>query len=142
MKRILLGMSLLAFICAFPAPLLAEDSSSPETKAKTEQACYVCSTCRSMAMKPGDCASCGAKLAPMHLLMVKDDIAYCCACSAGCKCEMTRDDASTCTCGKPIEKEGLKGMYLCGCAASCKICDRISDKPGKCSCGMASDQVK
>ena len=142
MKRILFGMFLLAFVCAFTGLLLAEDSSASDAKAKMAQTCYVCATCHTMAMKPGDCPSCGAKLAPRHLLMVKDNAAYCCACGADCKCEMKRSDASTCSCGKPVEKVDLKGMYVCGCAPDCKMCEKISDKPGKCSCGMERTQVK
>ena len=137
MKGILAGLC--AFMFTF-ANLLsgAEQAAAKVAPIKT---IYVCDKCHTAALKAGKC-TCGADLVSKHLLMVKEGNACCCTCGGGCKCETKGEDATTCGCGKPIEKVSVKGLYVCGCAPGCKKCEVISDKAGKCACGKEMELVK
>ena len=71
--------------------------------------------CHVVALKPGKCG-CGHDLVKVTVTEVKEQVAS-------------------------YEIEGktktakLTGKYMCACGSSC--CEMISDKPGKCACGMA-----
>jgi hypothetical protein len=94
-------------------------------------------------------------------LKVGDEVNVC-GCGEGCPCETISRKEGNCSCGKPLVKgkvtkveEGTAmieingkerlfkttGKYQCMCGAKCK-CDTISQKPGKCGCGMAMQEVK
>jgi hypothetical protein len=94
-------------------------------------------------------------------LKVGDEV-YVCGCGEGCPCDTISRKEGNCTCGKPlvkgkvtkveeatamIEVNGKErsfktvGKYQCMCGKGCK-CDTISQKPGKCGCGMKLKKVK
>ena len=77
-------------------------------------------------------------ISKMHCLGIKGEEASFCACGADCKCKMDTLDMTKCSCGKPIEKVNIKGMYYC------TKCDSgVTDKPGNCSvCGTELKQVE
>ena len=77
-------------------------------------------------------------ISKMHCLGIKGEEASFCACGADCKCKMDTMDMTKCSCGKPIEKVNIKGMYYC------TKCDSgVTDKPGNCSvCGTELKQVE
>ena len=85
-----------------------------------------------------------------------------CGCGAGCPCETISRKEGKCTCNKELVKttvtkveEGkifamvngkeqafkTTGKFQCACGPKCD-CDTISQKPGKCSCGKALEEVK
>jgi hypothetical protein len=85
-----------------------------------------------------------------------------CGCGAGCPCETMSRKEGKCTCNKDLVKatvtrveEGkmfvmlngkeqafkTTGKFQCACGPKCD-CDTISQKPGKCSCGKALEEVK
>jgi hypothetical protein len=68
-----------------------------------------------VALKPGKCG-CGHDLVKVTVTEVKDQVA-----SYEIK-------------GK-TKTAKLTGKYKCACGSDC--CQMISDKPGKCACGMA-----
>jgi len=99
------------FVMASTSLLQGADQEPPAAKVKSvRRPCYVCDKCQAVAMKPGKCDKCGVEMTEKHLLLVKDNIAYLCACGGGCKCEMKGDDTSKCGCGDPVLKIDLKGM--------------------------------
>jgi hypothetical protein len=117
------------------APAVAK----PEVKAPAAPmtaTCYSCDKCHMMAMAAGKCAMCGEEMTGKHILAVKDGKAMLCTCGADCKCTLKGDDMTKCGCGKPIASVSLKGKYMCACGADCPKCHTISDKAGKCECGM------
>jgi len=143
MKKLL---SVLALIIAgsIMVCLAAEPAAPAKAPAATKQVmpCYVCTMCKTMAMEPGKCPNCGMDMAAMHMLNVKDGMAYCCSCAADCKCTMKEGaDTKKCSCGKDVAPVSLKGKYVCGCGPDCK-CNTVSDKPGKCQCGEDMKKVK
>jgi hypothetical protein len=94
-------------------------------------------------------------------LKVGDEV-YVCGCGEGCPCDTISRKEGNCTCKKPlvkgkvtkveettamIEVNGKErsfktiGKYQCKCGKEC-ICDTISQKPGKCGCGMKLKKVK
>jgi hypothetical protein len=94
-------------------------------------------------------------------LKVGDEVNVC-GCAEGCPCDTISRMEGNCTCGKPLVKgkvtkveEGTAmievngkerpfktvGKYQCMCGKECK-CDTISQKPGKCGCGMEMQEVK
>jgi len=96
-------------------------------------------------------------------LNVGDEI-YACSCGEGCDCGTLSREPGKCGCGNPLVKakvvkvegdmayllaEGWEkprafktvGKYACACGKECK-CHTISQKPGKCGCGMEMQEVK
>ena len=96
-------------------------------------------------------------------LKVGDEI-YACNCGAACDCKTLSRVPGKCGCGMDLVKakvvkieegvaylqaEGWKeprafktdGKYACACGKECK-CNTISQKPGKCGCGMEMKEVK
>ena len=83
------------------------------------------------------------------------DTIYVCGCGAGCDCGTLATKVGKCGCGKDLVKTTVtkvekgtvffqvngkelsapaKGKYVCNCGEGC--CSTVSQKPGKCSCGM------
>jgi hypothetical protein len=96
-------------------------------------------------------------------LKVGDEV-YACNCGADCKCNMMANKAGKCPCGEEMVKakvvriEGgtaylkadnwmeerpfnMTGKYICACGPECK-CNAVSQKPGKCPCGMEMKKAK
>ena len=73
--------------------------------------------------------------AAKKVLAVKDGVAQVCACAADCKCKVG-DDPAKCSCGKAVEKQDLKGKFVC------EKCAVVADKAGKCACGADLVEVK
>jgi len=90
---------------------------------------------------------------------VGDEI-YVCACGEMCDCDTMSIRPGQCSCGKDMiktkvtkvdenmiyvesQKKGLKrlGKYACACGPGCQ-CNTISQKPGKCSCGVPMKELK
>jgi hypothetical protein len=90
-------------------------------------------------------------------LKAGDEI-YACNCGESCDCKTMSRNPGNCTCGKEMVKAKVasiesgkvmlqaagwekprafktSGAYACNCPPSCK-CDTISQKPGKCTCGV------
>jgi hypothetical protein len=63
---------------------------------------YVCAACKMCDVKAGTCTKCAAELKAMHVLTVKDGVVTLCPCEAGCQCTVKADDATQCSCGKPV----------------------------------------
>jgi len=122
-----------------------------DTRADGEQArqdvLYTCDcgpqcNCHSMSTKPGNCA-CGKPLKWGHVLKVEGNQALLCRCTEGWRCaDLDQSDPSKCTCGSPVKRVNLAGtgIYFCNCGGSC-YCNTVSDKPGKCRCGMNLKKV-
>jgi hypothetical protein len=72
----------------------------------------------------------------MHVLKIEGDEAVLCACGKDCACGIDPKDPTKCSCGKPVKRVSIKGMYVCNCGPDCK-CNTVSDKPGTCKCGVA-----
>ena len=85
-----------------------------------------------------------------------------CGCGAGCPCETMSRKEGKCTCNKDLvqatvtkveegkayvmvngKEQAFKttGKFQCACGPKCD-CDTISQKPGKCACGKALEEVK
>ena len=79
---------------------------------------YVCACdscdCHVVALKPGKCG-CGHDLVKVTVTEVKDQMA-----------SFQMDGQA--------KTAKLTGKYACACGSGC--CQMISDKPGKCACGM------
>ena len=138
MKRLLVGLCVLACWGMTATLVRAADMDKPAAAAAKTMTCYTCDKCHTMAMQAGKCATCGAEMTQTHVLSVKDGMAACCSCGADCKCEVKGDDMSKCSCGKAVMKVPVKGMYTC---AEGK-CNTLSDKPGKCACGKDMKKVE
>lgn len=90
------------------------------------------------------------------------DSVYVCNCGEKCTCLTTGKKTGKCSCGKEMVKvtltrvdsgkayyqeEGKErsvettGKYACACGPKCD-CDFISQKAGKCGCGMEMKKVK
>jgi hypothetical protein len=90
------------------------------------------------------------------------DEVFACNCGTGCDCLTLSRKAGNCSCGNPLVKAKVKsvgegtavliigdreqtfktvGKYMCACGPGCK-CGTISQKPGKCSCGVDMIEVK
>ena len=98
--------------------------------------------CNSVSTKPGKC-SCGQPMKWGHVLKTEGNEAILCTCKEGCKCSgFDPKDPTKCSCGNPVKRANLKGtgIYFCNCAGSC-TCNTVSDKPGKCKCGMELKKV-
>jgi hypothetical protein len=104
------------------------------------------------------CASTSKAPGAASLSVKAGDAMYVCPCDT-CDCHVVALKAGKCGCGHDLVKvtvtevtdqvasyqvDGkaktakLTGKYKCACGSSC--CQMISDKPGKCGCGM--DLVK
>jgi hypothetical protein len=136
------SMKLLAYPLALVYAFLLASCASTGSSAKSGQGdmLYVCSCgadckCKTVSTKPGKCG-CGHELKAGNLKKVEGDVALLCGCDSNCKCTIDAKDPTKCGCGKPIQKVSLKGtgIYFCNCGGSC--CNTVSDKPGKCKCGM------
>ena len=89
------------------------------------------------------------------------DTIYVCGCGEGCACGTLATGEGKCGCGKDLVKTTVtkvekgkifykvdgkelsapaKGKYACGCGTGC--CGTVSQKPGKCGCGMDLTKVK
>ena len=109
--------------------------------------------------------------AAASLLMAQDkskmvlkpgDEIFACNCGPGCDCQALSRKEGTCACGNALAKAKVKsvgegtavlvigdreqtfktvGKYMCACGPECK-CDSISQKPGKCACGVDMVEVK
>jgi hypothetical protein len=98
--------------------------------------------CNSASTKPGNC-KCGKPMAWGHVIRIEGDQAVLCMCGEGCQCKgLDPKDSTKCNCGTPVKKVSLKGtgVYFCNCGGSCE-CNNVSDKPGKCNCGMDLKRV-
>ena len=100
--------------CASVSKPAAADALS----VKAGEALYVCTCencdCNVVALKPGKCG-CGHELVKVTVTEVKGQMA----------CYEVDGKTKTAK---------LNGKYKCACGSSC--CQMISDKPGKCACGM------
>jgi hypothetical protein len=97
----------------------------------------------------------------MMKLSVGDQV-YACNCGAKCDCDMLSDNPGKCVCGEDLVKaevtkveEGMVTLkingqertfkttpkYACNCGSECE-CVTISQKPGKCTCGMPMKKVE
>ena len=132
MKKLMAGLVVLSFACVitvFAEEAAVEKAAAPAKEAVAKVApstVYVCAKCDTCAMKEGKCAKCGADMAKMNVVSVKDGTAMVAAPGAE---------------AKDAVKVSLKGMYVCGCGADCK-CNVISDKEGKCGCGKDMKKVE
>ena len=91
-------------------------------------------------------------------LKVGDEV-YACACGASCDCDTISRQPGKCSCGSDLVKAKVtkveagkaylkadnwpesrafktEGKYICSCHPEGCNCDTISQKPGKCGCGM------
>ena len=76
-------------------------------------------------------------MSKMHCLGIKGEEAFFCTCGADCKCKMEAD-MTKCSCGKPIEKVNVKGMYYC-----VKCDSGLTNKAGMCPvCGAELKQIE
>lgn len=149
MKRLLcLIVTAGCFGLAFNAVRAAaeEDAAAAATgtclEKKAAMPCvFVCPTCHMTTMKAGNCPMCQKKMAPMHVLGVKDGKASMCACGAACTCDAAGIKDGKCACGKAVQDMNVKGMYTCSCSGG-KCCSSISDQPGKCACGHEMKKVE
>ncbi len=90
------------------------------------------------------------------------DEVFACNCGQDCPCQTLSRKEGTCACGNPLAKASVKsvgdgtvvlvigdreqtfktvGKYMCACGPECQ-CGTISQKPGKCSCGVDMVEVK
>jgi hypothetical protein len=97
-----------------------------------------------------------------RMVLKAGDEVYACNCGPDCDCQAMSRKPGTCACGKALAKAKVKsvgegtavlvfgdreqtfktvGKYMCGCGPSC-TCGTISQKPGKCSCGVDLIEVK
>lgn len=135
MKKVLIGLIVVAFLAVSIGMVLAADKNKVYSVCNCKDDCK----CNSISQEPGKC-KCGTEMVPMHLLTIEKDTASLCRCGAECSCELSKDDPNKCGCGKTVKKIDLKGKYVCGCGGDCQ-CGAISDKPGKCGCGKEMKQL-
>jgi hypothetical protein len=142
MRRLLFALAFVA-VGGIVTAIAEEAAKAPaEATAKQTNGCFVCKMCKTMATEAAKCPKCKMDMAKMHILKVKDGMAYCCSCGADCTCTLKEGtDLKQCTCGKDVVAVSLKGKYVCGCEPDCK-CNVVSDKPGKCGCGKEMKEVK
>ncbi|HSA97069.1 MAG TPA: hypothetical protein VLJ16_13525 [Acidobacteriota bacterium] len=90
------------------------------------------------------------------------DEIFACNCGPECDCQTLSRKEGSCACGNALAKAKVKsvgkgtavlvigdreqtfktvGKYMCACGPECK-CDTISQKPGKCACGVDMVEVK
>lgn len=140
-RRLLFVLTVLLSVALLSGGALAEAKKAKTAKKAAkgaENVLYVCNCgpdckCNTVATKPGKC-TCGADLAPMHILKIEGDTALVCTCGKDCTCKLDPKDPSKCGCGKDVRKVSIKDKYVCSCPAGCE-CNTVSDNPGKCKCG-------
>ena len=117
------------------------------TDSERRDVLYTCNcgpecTCNSVSTQPGDC-SCGKPMKWGHVIKTEGNEAILCQCGEGCKCSgLDEKDPTKCKCGTAVKRVNLAGtgIYFCNCGGSC-TCNVVSDKPGKCKCGMDLKKV-
>lgn len=118
MKTLSTVVGLLVVLFMAGCASVSKPADTASLSAKAGDVLYVCTCetcdCHVVALKPGKCG-CGHDLVKVTVTEVKDEV------------------ASYATEGK-TKTAKLTGQYKCACGSSC--CEMISDKPGKCSCGM------
>jgi hypothetical protein len=119
MKRRFIFMLAAIMIISF---FLATGALAVKAGFKTGDEVYTCAcgegcTCNTVSLKPGKCG-CGQDLVQGKVTKI----------SAG---KMTVAPAN----GGKAKVFKTSAKYACNCPADCK-CATISDKPGKCGCGM------
>jgi hypothetical protein len=100
---------------------------------------------------------------PAHpeMKLVPGQEVYACNCGAACDCNTLSNNPGKCTCGVDLAKVKVKsvgdgtavllfggeertfktkGKYACACGEKCP-CHTISQKPGKCTCGVEMIKV-
>ena len=140
MKTLRLLVYPLALGCAFLLASCQTTDSSAKSGLLYVCGCGADCKCTTVSLQPGKCG-CGKALVAGHLKKVEADTALLCMCDPDCKCALDAKDPTKCGCGKPIRKVSLKGtgLYFCNCGGNC--CTTVSDKPGKCKCGMDLKKV-
>jgi hypothetical protein len=138
------GVKFLTLVAAFVSAIFLVTAAAPkpaQANARRDHL-YLCGCgpdckCDTAKVSPGKC-KCGHDLKYGHVVKVEKDVALVCMCEPGCKCVLDAKNPTQCTCGQPLRKASLKGtgLYFCNCGGSC-TCNTISDKAGKCGCGMA-----
>ena len=139
-------VGLLMAILAGCAAMETETATTP-AQPDRQDVLYTCNcgpqcNCNTVSTKPGKCA-CGAPLKWGHVLKIEGNEAILCQCMEGCKCGgLDPNDPTKCVCGNPVKRVNLAGtgIYFCNCGGSC-YCNTVSDKPGKCKCGMNLKKV-
>lgn len=133
-------------VCISAIFLVSAAAPKPSPTSTRRDLIYLCGCgpdckCITAKISPGKC-SCGHALVPGHVIKVEKDVALVCLCEPGCKCVLDPKDPTKCGCNKPVRKASLKGtgLYFCNCGGSC-TCNTVSDKSGKCGCGMNLIQV-
>jgi hypothetical protein len=124
-KSVLIVLSLL-FVCAAAVLAFADKGPNGKFDAKAGDTIYVCGCgagcdCGSLGKKTGTC-SCGKELVKTTVNKVENGKVF-----------YTLD-------GKELSAP-TQGKYACGCGGGCD-CGSISQKPGKCSCGKDMVKVK
>jgi hypothetical protein len=123
-KRLFMVFVLL--LASLPATVYAGQKSAMDLKAGDEV--YVCDcgmdcTCNMMANKAGNCA-CGKAIVKAKVVRVKDGTAY-------IKADSWMEE-------RPFK---TTGKYGCACGPDC-TCNAMSQKPGKCPCGMEMKKMR
>jgi hypothetical protein len=113
----LVGLLVVLFMAGCAS--VSKQPAAATLSVKAGDTLYVCTCdtcdCHVVALKPGKCG-CGHDLVKVTVTGVKDQVAT------------YELDGKTKT-------AKLTGKYMCACGSGC--CEMISDKPGKCACGMA-----
>jgi hypothetical protein len=140
------ALSLIFFITlliAGPAWASSDHSGhASEGEGARQDVLYTCNcgaecNCNTVSTQPGKC-KCGVEMKWGHVLKIEGNEAILCQCGEGCKCGgLDAKDPTKCVCGMPVKRVNLEGtgVYFCNCGGSC-YCNTVSDKPGKCRCGM------
>ena len=107
---------------------LAFAGPSGQTNLKVGDEVYACNCgescgCQTMAMMPGKCA-CGSDMVKAKVMKVEDGTVM-------LKADSWEKERSFKTTGK----------YACSCGPACK-CGAVSQKPGKCPCGVEMKKVE
>ncbi len=146
MRIWIIGLSLIMLIAGCTGTQNEETAATgmpdEDTAAVRQDVLYYCNcgpecTCNTLSTVAADC-TCGEPLKWGHVVRVENTEALICQCEDGCECEgLTEEDPTVCSCGAPIKRVNMAGtgLYYCNCGGSC-TCNFISDKPGKCKCGM------
>lgn len=137
----------LAGVCLFMLFVGCSQMQTASSDTERRDVLYTCNCasyckCNSVSTKPGKCL-CGLPLRWGHVIKTEGNEAILCQCHEGCRCAgLNPDDPTKCACGNPVKRVNLKGtgIYFCNCGGSC-LCNTVSDKAGKCKCGMDLKKV-